>query len=278
VLARNAVRVSLGDHKYNTINAWKRKLTGSTKENIQNTAKHLGLKPEQIPRHIAIIMDGNGRWAKKHGKPRLEGHRQGGKTVEKIALDCVEMGIEILTLYAFSTENWKRPKAEVDGLMYLYTEYLVGIRPMMMKNNVKLIHLGRLEELPDKLQQELIGSIEMTAGNTGMILALALNYSGRVELTDAARKIAQKYKDGEIELDDIHPDCISSHLYTAELPEPDLLIRTANERRVSNFLLWQISYSEFYVTETYWPDFRKADLEKAILDYSKRRRRFGNIQ
>lgn len=255
-----------------------KKLTSSIKENLQNTAKRLGLQPEQIPRHIAIIMDGNGRWAKKRGKPRLEGHRQGGKTVEKIALDSVHLGIEILTLYAFSTENWKRPKAEVNGLMYLYTEYLVGIRPMMKKNNVKLIHLGQMDNLPAKLQQELLGSIEMTAGNTGMILALALNYSSRVELTDAARKIAQKYKDGELKLDDITPDCISRHLYTADLPEPNLLIRTANERRVSNFLLWQISYAEFYVTETYWPDFRKTDLEKAILDYSKRQRRFGNIE
>ncbi|MHC4114944.1 MAG: isoprenyl transferase [Planctomycetota bacterium] len=246
------------------------------KKRKQN-AERLGIIPEQFPRHIAIIMDGNGRWAKKNGLPRVEGHRMGGKIVEKIALDAVDLGIEYLTLYAFSTENWKRPKSEIDALMYLYTHYLIGIRPIMIKNNVKLIHIGQMDSLPAKLKEELAKSVEMTADNAGMTLVLALNYGGRAEIIDAAKKIAFEYKKGLLSINDIDENCITQHLYTASLPEPDLLIRTANERRISNFLLWQISYAEFYVTDTYWPDFSKKDLEKAIIEYSKRTRRFGNI-
>jgi len=223
-------------------------------------------------------MDGNGRWAQKKGLHRVEGHRQGAKTVEKIAQYCVDFGVESLTLYSFSIENWRRPKAEVSSLMYLYTRYLVEIRPTLMKNDVKLIHLGRLDGLPPAVQKELAKTIEITAGNTGMILALALNYGSRTEIADAAKKIAQEYKSGKLPLKDIDEQCVSRHLYTAGLAEPDLLIRTANEMRVSNFLLWQISYSEFYVTKTLWPDFRKAALEKAILAYAKRNRRFGTIK
>jgi len=250
----------------------------SFEEKLEKTAGRLGITDDQIPRHIAIIMDGNGRWAQKKGLPRGEGHRQGGKTVEKIAQCCVDFGIKSLTLYSFSIENWERPKAEVNMLMHLYTQYLVGIRPTVMKNNVKLIHLGRLAQLPDAVKKELIKTIEITADNTGMILALALNYGGRAELADAARNIAQEYKKGKLRLKDIDQECISQHLYTAGLANPDLLIRTANEMRISNFLLWQISYSEFYVTKTLWPDFRKKDLEKAILNYAKRDRRFGTIK
>ncbi len=223
-------------------------------------------------------MDGNGRWAQKRGLHRARGHRQGARTVERIALCCVNLGIESLTLYSFSIENWKRPRAEVDALMHLYAEYLVRIRPTLMKNNVKLIHLGRLAQLPLPVKTELIKTVEMTVANTGMILALALNYGARAEIIDATRKIAQEYKDGQLSLEGIDEQCISRHLYTAGLFEPDLLIRTANELRVSNFLLWQISYSEFYVTKTLWPDFKKADLEKAILAYAKRTRRFGTIK
>lgn len=249
----------------------------STEKNLRKTAERLGIKPEQMPRHIAIIMDGNGRWAQKKGLPRVEGHRQGGKIVEKTALCGVDLGIESLTLYSFSMENWKRPREEIDFLMRLYTQYLVGIRPMMMKNNVKLIHLGRLTNLPPKLKTDLANSIEMTSANTGMILGLALNYGGRSEIIDAVKKIAQEYKDGQLHLKDIDEQCISRHLYAPNLAELDLLIRTANEKRVSNFLLWQISYSEFYVTKTLWPDFKKANLEKAILAYAQRERRFGDI-
>ena len=247
-------------------------------EKLEKTAKRLGLRMEQMPRHIAIIMDGNGRWAQKKGLPRGEGHREGGKTVEKIAQCCVDFGIQSLTIYSFSIENWERPKAEISTLMHLYAQYLVGIRPTVMKNNVKLIHLGRLAHLPATVRKELAKTIEITAGNTGMTLALALNYGGRTEIADAARKIAEKYKNGELTLKDINEECISRHLYTAGLAEPDLLIRTANEMRISNFLLWQISYSEFHVTKTLWPDFRKTDLEKAILDYAQRDRRFGTIK
>jgi len=247
-------------------------------EKLEQTAERLGLTTEQIPRHIAIIMDGNGRWAQKKGLPRAEGHRQGGKTVEEIAQCCVDFGIESLTIYSFSMENWERPKDEVNTLMHLYAQYLVGIRSTVMKNNVKLIHLGRLTHLPGSVKKELAKTIEITSGNTGMILALALNYGGRAEIVDAAKKIAQQYKKGQLGLEEIDEECISRHLYTAGLFEPDLLIRTANEMRISNFLLWQISYSEFYVTKTFWPDFKKTDLEKAILAYSKRNRRFGTIK
>lgn len=250
----------------------------NSKEKLKKTARRLGLKPEQIPRHIAIIMDGNGRWAQKKGLPRTEGHRQGGKRVETIAQCCVDFGIESLTLYSFSIENWERPKAEVDSLMHLYARYLVEIRPTLMKNNVRLVHLGRLSQLPIAVKAELTKTIKMTAANTGMTLALALNYGSRTEIVDAAQKIAQEYKNGRLRLKDIDEQCISRHLYTASLAEPDLLIRTANEMRVSNFLLWQISYSEFYVTRTLWPNFKKTDLEKAILAYAKRNRRFGSIK
>ncbi len=250
----------------------------SFEEKLEKTAKHLGLTTEQMPRHIAIIMDGNGRWAQKKGLPRVKGHHQGGKTVETIALRCVDFGIESLTLYSFSIENWKRPKAEVNALMHLYTQYLIEIRPTLMKNNVRLIHLGRLGGLPGAVQKELTKTIEKTCANTGMILALALNYSGRAEIVDATQKIAQEYKKGKLGLKDIDEQCISQRLYTAGLAEPDLLIRTANETRISNFLLWQISYSEFYVTKTLWPDFKKAALEKAILAYAGRNRRFGTIK
>jgi undecaprenyl diphosphate synthase len=247
-------------------------------EKLKKTAKRLGLRPDQMPRHIAIIMDGNGRWAKRKGLPRVEGHRQGGKTVEKIAQCCVDFGIESLTLYSFSIENWKRPKGEVSALMHLYTQYLIEIRATLMKNNVKLVHLGRSAGLPAPVQNELRKTMEITDANTGMILALALNYGGRVEIIDATIQIAQEYKNDKLRLRDIDEQCVSRHLYTAGLAEPDLLIRTANEMRISNFLLWQISYSEFYVTKTLWPDFKKSSLEKAILAYAKRNRRFGTIK
>jgi len=247
-------------------------------EKLKKTAKRLGLRPDQMPRHIAIIMDGNGRWAKRKGLPRVEGHRQGGKTVEKIAQCCVDFGIESLTLYSFSIENWKRPKGEVSALMHLYTQYLIEIRATLMKNNVKLVHLGRSAGLPAPVQNELRKTMEITDANTGMILALALNYGGRTEIIDATIQIAQEYKNDKLRLRDIDEQCVSRHLYTAGLAEPDLLIRTANEMRISNFLLWQISYSEFYVTKTLWPDFKNSSLENAILAYAKRNRRFGTVK
>jgi len=250
----------------------------SFEEKLKETAKRLGLIFEQMPHHIAIIMDGNGRWAQRKSLPRYEGHIQGAKTVEKIAQYCVDFGIESLSLYSFSIENWKRPKIEVNALMHLYAEYLVGIRPTLMKNNVKLIHLGRMAGLPLPVQNELTKTIEKTRTNKGMKLALALNYGSRAEIVDATKKIAQQYKKGKLRLKDIDQQCISRNLYTSGLADPDLLMRTANEMRISNFLLWQISYSELYVTKTLWPDFNKAALEKAILTYAKRSRRFGTIK
>jgi undecaprenyl diphosphate synthase len=241
------------------------------------TADRLGIRPEQMPRNIAIIMDGNGRWAQGRSLPRYEGHSQGAKTAETVSQCCVDFGMQSLTLYSFSMENWKRPKAEVNALMHLYAEYLVGIRPNLMKNNVRLIHLGRMEGLPESVTTALLETMSLTEANTGMMLALALNYSGRVEIVDAARAIARACVEGRLRPEEISEECVSRHLYTADLPDPDLLIRTASELRVSNFLLWQICYSEFYVTDTLWPDFNDNSLEQAILAYARRDRRFGAI-
>lgn len=246
-------------------------------QKLAETAERLKLRPEQLPRNIAIIMDGNGRWAQRKKLPRYAGHREGAKTAETIAQCCVDFGMQSLTLYSFSMENWKRPKAEVNALMHLYAEYLVAIRPNLMKNNVKLIHLGRMAGLPEMVCNSLRETMELTGQNSGMVLALALNYSGRAEIVDATRAIARACKEGRLQPDDIDEDCISSHLYTAKMADPDLLMRTASELRVSNFLLWQISYSEFYVTETLWPDFNRESLERAILVYAHRDRRFGAI-
>ncbi len=250
----------------------------SFEEKQKNTAERLGISIEKLPRHIAIIMDGNGRWARRKNLPRVAGHREGGEAVERIATHCVNLGIESLTLYSFSIENWKRPASEINALMSLYTQYLVKIRSTLMKNNVRLMHLGRLQQLPEDVRNELLETIKLTADNSGMVLALALNYSGRAELTDAARKIAQKCRNRELGVDDIDEGCISQHLYAPSLAGPDLLIRSANERRISNFLLWQVSYSEFYVAKALWPDFTENDLEEAIRDYAKRERRFGDIK
>jgi undecaprenyl diphosphate synthase len=246
-------------------------------QKLKATAKRLNLRIDQMPQHIAIIMDGNGRWAQRRGLPRYEGHSEGAKTAERIAQCCVDLGMGSLTLYSFSIENWKRPKAEVNALMHLYADYLVSIRPSLMRNNVRLVHLGRVAGLPPMVSESLSQTMEMTRRNTGMVLALALNYSGRAEIVDAARAIAQEHKAGRLGLEEIDEDCISGHLYTAGLADPDLLVRTASELRVSNFLLWQISYSEFYVTDTLWPDFTEESLDQAILAYAHRDRRFGAV-
>ncbi|MFH1613628.1 MAG: isoprenyl transferase [Planctomycetota bacterium] len=240
-------------------------------------AKRLNIRPSRIPRHIAIIMDGNGRWARKKGLPRFEGHSRGSQTVEKIVRHCVRLGIECLTLYSFSMQNWKRPKTEIDFLMKLYRQYLIEMRPVLMKDQVRLVHLGHLNGLPASVTGALNETVRLTANNKEMILALALNYGSRTEITDAVRRIAGQYNSGRLRLKDIDENCINDNLYTASLPDPDLLIRTAGEMRVSNFLLWQISYCEFYVTKTMWPDFSRANLNNAIKAYAKRERRFGDI-
>ncbi|MFI4910668.1 MAG: isoprenyl transferase [Sedimentisphaeraceae bacterium JB056] len=242
------------------------------------TAQRLRIPVDKVPRHIGIVMDGNGRWAKKRMMPRFIGHREGGKNVEDIVLGANDLGIECLSLYSFSLQNWKRPVMEVDFLMHLFTRYLVSMRELMMSNNIRLKHLGRRDGLPDTLLFEMDKTIEMTSSNTGMYMALALNYGGREEIVDAVKLIAEKVKTGEMSIDDIDMDSIADRIYTAGIPDPDLVIRTSNELRISNFLLWQVSYSEFYLTKTLWPDFTVDELEKAIVDYSSRSRRMGDVK
>ena len=246
-------------------------------EKRQVTAARLGIHPDAIPRHIAIIMDGNGRWAQQRGLPRMSGHEQGGKAVQIVAQHCVDIGIEVLTLYSFSMQNWKRPEEEVGFLMHLIAAYLEGIRSNLMRDNVRLLHLGRREKLPQMMLDALDETMEITGINTGMVLGLALNYGSREEIVDAAKAIAQECRDGKLCPDDIDETCLSRHLNTAGWKDPDLLVRTSGEMRISNFLLWQISYAEFYVTETFWPDFSPEELEKAIVAYAGRNRRFGDI-
>ena len=229
------------------------------------------------PRHIAIIMDGNGRWAKERGIPRIKGHERGAESVRAVTEACVELGIEFLTVYAFSTENWKRPEAEVTALWALLEHFIEQETPTLMKNNVRLRAIGRLHELPASCQDALRRAIELTAANTATTLILALNYSGRAELVDAARALCVKARRGELQPDDIDTDTISRHLYTHDLPDPDLLIRTSGEVRLSNFLLWQLSYTEIHVTHKLWPDFGKQDLRDAIDEFTKRQRRFGGL-
>jgi undecaprenyl diphosphate synthase len=254
------------------------KASSVVETNRAAAAKRLGIEVSKFPKHIAIIMDGNGRWATNRGLPRFQGHRQGARNVEKVVDYCVDIGIECLTLYSFSMQNWKRPKTEIAFLMQLYTRYLVGIRKTLKEHDVRLVHLGRTEKLPPKLVRELHKTIEITSEYSGMTLALALNYGGREEIIDAVKKISTDCKNGTITTDQIDEQLVNDNLYTANLPDPDLLIRTSDEKRISNFLLWQISYAEFYITNTLWPDFTPAEIDKAILEYSKRARRIGDIK
>ncbi len=237
----------------------------------------LGLKPEQLPRHIAIIMDGNGRWAAEKGWPRLRGHEEGAKTVRTIVTHCARLGIEVLTLYSFSTENWKRPHEEVDFLMGLYVRYLIAERDTIMRNNVRFMHLGRRAGLPDAVLAATDETTAMSRSNSGLKLCLALNYGARGELADAVRAIAGDVRAGRLDPADVDEGLISNALYTAALPDPDLLIRTAGERRVSNFLLWQISYAEFHVCARPWPAFGVEELNAAIKDFATRERHYGGV-
>jgi len=231
---------------------------------------------EKLPRHVAIIMDGNGRWAQRQGLMRTSGHERGADTIRLVTTECARLGLEQLTLYAFSAENWKRPKAEVVFLMSLLKRFLVRERPTMMDNNVRLTAIGRLDDLPKGARRELDDSIEMTSGNTGLNLCLALGYGGRAELVDAMKRIGERIAAGELDPAQIDEDTISANLYQPG-PFPDLLIRTAGERRVSNFLLWQISYSEIHVIDTCWPELGVADLHAAFEDYAGRTRKFGGL-
>jgi undecaprenyl diphosphate synthase len=233
------------------------------------------LDRKRLPIHIAIIMDGNGRWAQKNNMGRIAGHRAGAESVRVIVEACREIGIPFLTLYAFSVENWMRPSREVQALMSLLIQYLKGETKTMIKNDIRLNTIGQTEKLPAKVREFLIKTMEATRGCSGMVLNLALSYGSRDEIVRAARNLIQLALDGQIKIEDISKELFSRHLHTAGMPDPDLLIRTSGEYRLSNFLLWQSAYSELYFTDVLWPDFRRENLIEAILDYQNRERRFG---
>ena len=235
----------------------------------------MSTQAHRVPRHIAIIMDGNGRWARERGWPRLKGHEQGAANVEPVCEACIAEGVEYLTLYAFSTENWKRPAHEVSGLMLLLERFLADKVAMMNRNGVRLRTIGRTSDLPGPVRKRLERAIADTAHNTRLTLTLALNYGGRDEIVDAVRSVAREVAEGRISPDGITAAMISGHLYTADMPDPDLLIRTSGEMRLSNFLPWQLTYTELHVTQVLWPDFGPAELHAAIADFGTRDRRFG---
>lgn len=232
---------------------------------------------QTTPRHVAVIMDGNGRWASARGLPRKAGHRAGAESVRQAVDACLERGVEFLTLYAFSYENWNRPQKEIDALMSLLEDFLKSKSREFKKQNVRLRTIGRTDLLPPSCREQLAKAIEETAKNTGLTIILALSYGSREEICDAATRIAQKIKNHELEPEEISPELITQHLDTAEFPDPDLLIRTSGELRLSNFLLWQLSYAEFFISPRNWPDFRKADFLEALENYSRRQRRFGRV-
>lgn len=236
-----------------------------------------GLSPEQLPRHVAIIMDGNGRWAQNRGQPRIFGHRRGIQSVRAVVEEGCRIGLDQLTLYCLSVENWKRPPRELKFLLRLLRHFLVVEREELMDQKVRLAMIGRRDGLPPDVLRELDRTIEATAENTGMVLCLAINYGGRTEIADAARKIAEEVRAGRLDPEGVDEATVSRYLATAGMPDPDLLIRTAGEMRLSNYLLWQISYAEFWMTEVLWPDFRGDHLLEACVAYSGRRRKFGGL-
>ena len=233
--------------------------------------------PLQVPRHIAVIMDGNGRWAEERGLPRREGHRAGADSVRACVEACGDLGVEFLTLYAFSSENWKRPKTEVDALMRLLEAFLKEKTGEMKERNVRLQAIGRLDLLPKRCRDRLHRAIEETSENSGLTLVLALSYGSREEIVDGVRSVVRAVKEGHIDEAMIDTELFGKHLYTRYYPDPDLLIRTSGEMRLSNFLLWQVSYAEIYITKTLWPDFRSDDLKEAVGEYSRRNRRYGGL-
>ena len=233
---------------------------------------------DKVPAHIAIIMDGNGRWAKSRFMPRTYGHKVGVETIRKVVKECSRLGVKYLTLYAFSTENWKRPQEEVSALMGLLVKYLRNELEELHKNNVKILTIGDISKLPQAFIEELELAKEKTKDNRGLVMSLALNYGGRNDLVNAVKNISQEVVDGKISVEDIGDDLISSHLSTKESPDPDLVVRTSGEQRLSNFLLWELAYSEFYFADIHWPDFDEKELQKAIFAYQSRDRRFGGIK
>jgi undecaprenyl diphosphate synthase len=232
---------------------------------------------ERRPRHIAIIMDGNGRWAERRGLPRIEGHRRGVASVRRTVEEAARLHIEQLTLYCLSSENWKRPPHELEFLMHLLEQYMIEERTTIMNENIRVAVIGRRDGLPEATLREIDKTIELSATNTGTRLCLAINYGGRAELLDAVKRIAVEAREGKLDPAMLSEEAISDHLYTAGMPEPDLLIRTAGEMRISNFLLWQISYAEIWVTEHCWPEFAEADLHESIREFARRDRRFGGL-
>lgn len=237
----------------------------------------LGLTAEKLPRHIAIIMDGNGRWARARGFPRIEGHRRGVRSVRETIEECAELGIEQLTLYCLSSENWKRPQHELDMLMRLLEQYLVEERSEILRQDLRFAMIGRKDGLSAGVLREMEKTCDLSRNNRGTRLCLAVNYGGRQELVDAFHRLAIRMREGTQAIEQINEESIAAHLDTAGMPDPDLVIRTAGEMRMSNFLLWQASYAEFWVTPKYWPEFRPADLYEALRDYSQRERRFGGL-
>lgn len=236
-----------------------------------------GLDPNRIPEHVAIIMDGNGRWAKQRGNMRIFGHKAALKSVREVVEGATELGVSYLTLYTFSTENWRRPKTEVNALMQLLVSSLRKEAEALNKNKVRLNVIGNLQSLPTKAQSELKEAMDLTAQNSKLVLTLALSYGSRNDIVSAMQAIAREVKEGKLQPEDIDEQTVAGHLSTAGIPDPELMIRTSGEFRVSNFLLWEIAYSELYVTEKFWPDFRKTDLTEAIRQYQTRERRFGKI-
>lgn len=252
-------------------------LTNNEQNDSDKESQAVLMEEGQIPEHIAIIMDGNGRWAKSKGNIRSYGHKAGVDSVRDITEACAQIGVKYLTLYAFSTENWGRPKIEVNALMRLLANSLRKEADNLHENNIKLETIGQIDRFPRKCQRELREVIELTKENDRLQLCLALSYSGRWDITEAVKKIAHQVKDGNINPEDIDDEMIGGHLSTADIPDPDLIIRTSGEYRLSNFLLWQLAYSELYITETYWPDFRRNELYKAIQSFQQRERRFGKL-
>jgi undecaprenyl diphosphate synthase len=236
-----------------------------------------GLDPARLPRHVAVIMDGNGRWARQRGLERIEGHRRGVQSVRAAIEEACRLGIEQLTLYCLSTDNWKRPQAELDFLMILLQQYLLAERAEIMKENIRFTTIGRRQGLPADVLREMDENIRLSSANTGTTLCLAINYSGRSEIADAVQSLARQVKAGGLEPDDIDETTLNDALFTANMPDPDLLIRTAGEMRVSNFLLWQISYAELWVTPKFWPDFDATTFQEALRDFGQRQRRFGGL-
>ena len=236
-----------------------------------------GVPADKVPKHIAVIMDGNGRWARERGYPRIEGHRRGSEAVRACTAGCLEAGVRHLTLYAFSKENWQRPPDEVKSLMNLLDRFLAERIAEIMERNIRLRAIGHLHDLPEKARRRLNDAIARSAGNTALDLTLALSYGARTEITDAARAIAREASAGTLDPDAITEETVAAHLYTADQPDPDLLIRTSGEMRISNFLLWQLSYTEIVVTPKLWPEFTKEDLFAAIREYAGRHRRYGGV-